>query len=99
MPWSNAARTMARPSGELISSLRLRHAAELGQPSHQLRTLVLQELLGRVLAPSFVVSAADDQAAIAHTVNAVAEATPAYLHGVGPVLRGRSVRPALRSRG
>jgi glutamate-1-semialdehyde 2,1-aminomutase len=77
---------------------------ELGQPSQEFRTLVLQELLGRgVLAPSFVVSAAHDRAAIAHTVNAVAEAMPAYLqalrNGIGTVLRGRSVRPALRSRG
>jgi glutamate-1-semialdehyde 2,1-aminomutase len=77
---------------------------ELGQPSQEFRTLVLQELLGRgVLAPSFVVSAAHDQAAIAHTVNAVAEAMPAYLqalqNGIGTVLRGRSVRPALRSCG
>lgn len=76
---------------------------ELGQPSQEFRTLVLQKLLGRgVLAPSFVVSAAHDQAAIAHTVNAVAEAMPAYLqalqNGIGTVLRGRSVRPALRSR-
>jgi glutamate-1-semialdehyde 2,1-aminomutase len=58
---------------------------ELGQPSQEFRTLVLQELLGRgVLAPSF-------------------EAMPAYLqalqNGIGTVLRGRSVRPALRSRG
>jgi glutamate-1-semialdehyde 2,1-aminomutase len=73
---------------------------ELGQPSQEFRTLVLQELLGRgVLAPSFVVSAAHDQAPIAHTVNAAAEAMPAYfqaLHnGIRTVLRGRSVRPAL----
>ena len=65
---------------------------------------MLQKLLGRGgLAPSFVVLAAHDQAAIAHTVNAVAEAMPAYLqtlqNGIGTVLRGRSVRPALRSRG
>jgi len=49
------------------------------------------------------VSAAHDQATIAHTVNAVAEAMPAYLqalqNGIGTVLRGRSVRPTLRSRG
>ena len=77
---------------------------ELGQPSQEFRTLVLQELLGRgVLAPSFVVSAAHDQAPIAHTVNAVAEAMPAYLqalhNGIGTELRGRSVRSALKSRG
>ena len=77
---------------------------ELGQPSQEFRTLVLQELLGRgVLAPSFVVSAAHDHAAIDHTVDAVAEAMSAYLqalqNGIGTVMRGRPVRPALRSRG
>jgi len=77
---------------------------EQGQPSQEFRTLVLQELLARgVLAPSFVVSAAHDPAAIRHTVDVVAEAMPAYRqaleHGVGSVLRGRPVRPALRPRG
>lgn len=77
---------------------------EQGQPSQEFRTLVLQELLERgILAPSFVVSAAHDQAAIRQTVEAVAGAMPAYRraleHGVGNVLRGRPVRPALRRRG
>ena len=77
---------------------------ELGQPSQEFRTLVLQELLGRgVLAPSFVVSAAHDQAAIGHTVDAVAEAMSAYRqalqNGIGTRMRGRPVRPTLRSRG
>ena len=77
---------------------------EQGQPSQGFRTLVLQELLDRgVLAPSFVVSAAHDQAAIRHTVNAVAQAMSVYRqaleHGIGTVLRGRPVRPAMRPRG
>lgn len=77
---------------------------EQGQPSQAFRTLILQELLARgVLAPSFVVSAAHDPAAIRHTVDAVAESMPIYRRalerGIGTVLRGRPVRPALRSRG
>lgn len=76
----------------------------LGQPSQEYRTLVLQELLERgVLAPSFVVCAAHDTAAIQHTVDAVAEMLPVYRealeHGITTVLRGRPVRPALRTRG
>ncbi len=77
---------------------------EQGQPSQEFRTLVLQELLERgVLAPSFVVSAAHDPAAIRHTVDAVAETMPVYRraleHGIGTVLRGRPVRPVMRPRG
>ena len=77
---------------------------EQGQPSQEFRTLMLQELLARgILAPSFVVSAAHDPAAIRHTVNAVAESMPAYRqaleYGIGTVLQGRPVRPALRPRG
>jgi glutamate-1-semialdehyde 2,1-aminomutase len=75
-----------------------------GQPSQEYRTLVLQELLTRgVLAPSFVVSAAHDAAAIQQTVNAVAELLPIYRtaleRGIGDALRGRPVRPAIRARG
>jgi glutamate-1-semialdehyde 2,1-aminomutase len=77
---------------------------EEGQPSQEFRTLILQELLDRgVLAPSFVVSAAHDPAAIRHTANAVAESMTVYGRalesGIGAVLRGRPVRPAMRSRG
>lgn len=77
---------------------------EQGEPSQAFRTLVLQELVVRgVLAPSFVVSAAHDLAAIRHTVDAVAESMPMYRHalehGIGTVLRGRPVKPSLRSRG
>jgi glutamate-1-semialdehyde 2,1-aminomutase len=75
-----------------------------GQPSQAFRTLVLQELLSRgVLAPSFVVCAAHDPAAIRQTVDAVTELMPAYRRaledGIEKVLRGRPVRPALRTRG
>ena len=75
-----------------------------GRPSQEFRTLVLQELLGRgVLAPSFVVSAAHDSAAIEQTVAAIADLMPVYRqaldHGVETILRGRPVRPAVRARG
>ncbi|HEY6531128.1 MAG TPA: glutamate-1-semialdehyde 2,1-aminomutase [Acidimicrobiales bacterium] len=75
-----------------------------GNPSQGFRTLVMQELLERgVLAPSFVVSAATDQAAVDQTVAAVADIMPLYAQalesGVEPLLRGRPVRPALRRRG
>ena len=75
-----------------------------GRPSQEFRTLVLQEFLERgILAPSFVVSAAHDSAAIDQTVAAVADLMPVYRkaldHGIGTVLRGRPVRPAIRPRG
>ena len=75
-----------------------------GQPSQAFRTLVLQELVDRgILAPSFVVCAAHDQAAIGQVVEAVAELMPLYRRalesGVEQVLRGRPVRPAIRARG
>jgi glutamate-1-semialdehyde 2,1-aminomutase len=77
---------------------------EAGHPSQDFRTLVLQELIGRgILAPSFVVCAAHDPAAIRQAVDAVAELMPVYRHaleqGIGEVLRGRPVRPAMRVRG
>ena len=77
---------------------------EQGQPSQAFRTLVLQELVGRgILAPSFVVCAAHDPAAIRHTIDAVAELMPIYRRGIedgiATVLPGRPVRPALRPRG
>jgi glutamate-1-semialdehyde 2,1-aminomutase len=75
-----------------------------GQPSQGFRTLVLQELVDRgILAPSFVVCAAHEPAAIRQAIDAVAELMPVYRraleHGLGGVLRGRPVRPALRARG
>jgi glutamate-1-semialdehyde 2,1-aminomutase len=77
---------------------------EAGRPSQDFRTLVLQELIGRgILAPSFVVCAAHDPAAIRQAVDAVAELMPVYRraldHGISQVLRGRPVRPAMRVRG
>jgi len=75
-----------------------------GAPSQEFRTLVLQEFLDRgILAPSFVVSAAHDTDALKQTIEAVAELMPVYRRaledGVGQVLRGRPVRPAIRARG
>ena len=75
-----------------------------GNPSQEFRTLVLQELLDQgVLAPSLVVSAAHDPAAIAHTIDAVAGMLTVYRqaleHGIGSVLRGRPVQPAIRRKG
>jgi glutamate-1-semialdehyde 2,1-aminomutase len=75
-----------------------------GQPSQAFRTLVLQELVAHgILAPSFVVCAAHDPAAIQQTIDAVAELMPTYHcaleHGIEQVLRGRPVRPAIRRRG
>jgi glutamate-1-semialdehyde 2,1-aminomutase len=75
-----------------------------GRPSQEFRTLVLQELIERgILAPSFVVSAAHDPAAIRETIEAVAALLPAYRRalddGIPAVLRGRPVRPAFRRRG
>ncbi len=77
---------------------------ERGEPSQAFRTLVLQEFLEQgILAPSFVVSAAHDSAAIKQTVDAIARLMPVYQRGldegVNSVLRGRHVRPALRARG
>lgn len=77
---------------------------EQGRPSQEFRTLVLQELLSRgILAPSFVVCAAHDESAISQTVDAVAGLMPIYRRaledGISGVLRGRSVRPAIRARG
>ncbi len=75
-----------------------------GQPSQEFRTLVLQEFLEHgILAPSFVVNAAHDAKALSQVTDAVAELMPVYRRalddGVGTVLRGRPVRPAVRRRG
>src|SRR5690606_3676078 len=72
-----------------------------GRPSQAFRTLCLQETLTRgVLAPSFVVSAAHDDAAIDETVEAVGAALRVYRQaldgGVERFLVGRSVKPAFR---
>jgi glutamate-1-semialdehyde 2,1-aminomutase len=75
-----------------------------GRPSQEFRTLVLQEFIERgILAPSFVVCAAHDESAINQTIEAVAGLMPIYQRaledGVAGLLRGRSVRPAIRARG
>jgi len=75
-----------------------------GEPSQLMRTITLQVFLEHgVLAPSFVVSSAIDEAALDTTVAAVAALMPCYERALeqGPdsVLRGRPVRPALRRRG
>jgi glutamate-1-semialdehyde 2,1-aminomutase len=72
-----------------------------GRRSQEFRTLFLSELLDRgVLAPSFVVSTALDEDDIEHTAQAVFEAGCVYRkaldEGIGPHLRGRPVKPALR---
>jgi glutamate-1-semialdehyde 2,1-aminomutase len=74
-----------------------------GERSQGFRTLFLQELLRRrILAPSFVVSAAHDDDAIDQTVAAVEGALPAYERaleeGLETVLHGRHVKPTIRRR-
>jgi glutamate-1-semialdehyde 2,1-aminomutase len=74
-----------------------------GERSQGFRTLFLQELLRRrILAPSFVVSAAHDDDAIDQTVLAVEGALPAYERaleeGLETVLHGRHVKPTIRRR-
>ncbi|MFC7807169.1 glutamate-1-semialdehyde 2,1-aminomutase [Streptomyces olivaceus] len=73
-----------------------------GRPSQAYRTLFLRRLLaGGVLAPSFVVSGALDDADIEHTVEVVAEACAVYRKALdagdpAPWLGGRPVRPVFR---
>ena len=74
---------------------------EAGARSQAFRTLFLQETIRRgVLAPSFVVGTAHDDAAIDHTVNAVGEALRVYRRaledGVEQHLAGRPVKPVFR---
>lgn len=74
-----------------------------GNPSQEFRTLVMQVLLEQgVLAPSFVSSAAHDADAVAQTIDGMATLTVTYRQaleqGIGSVLRGRPVRPAIRPR-
>lgn len=72
------------------------------QPSQQYRTLFLRQLLaGGVLAPSFVVSSALDDADIDHTVAVVAQACAVYRKALDaadptPWLAGRPVKPVFR---
>ncbi|MFI0980972.1 glutamate-1-semialdehyde 2,1-aminomutase [Streptomyces sp. NPDC021093] len=77
---------------------------EYGQPSQEYRTLFLRQLLaGGVLAPSFVVSSALDDADIDRTVDVVARACAVYRKALdagdpGPWLAGRPVKPVFRRR-
>ncbi|MCX5536520.1 glutamate-1-semialdehyde 2,1-aminomutase [Streptomyces sp. NBC_00006] len=75
---------------------------EYGQPSQEYRTLFLRQLLaGGVLAPSFVVSSALDDADIDRTVDVVAQACAVYRKALDagdptPWLGGRPVKPVFR---
>lgn len=75
-----------------------------GRPSQAYRTLLLQELTRRgVLAPSLVVSAAHDAAAVEATADAFAGALAVYARALDAgttdgFLFGRPVQPALRRR-
>ncbi|MGW5860577.1 glutamate-1-semialdehyde 2,1-aminomutase [Streptomyces sp. NPDC055239] len=75
---------------------------ENGQPSQQYRTLFLRQLIaGGVLAPSFVVSSALDDADIERTVDVVAQACAVYRKALDatdptPWLAGRPVKPVFR---
>ncbi|MGW4544991.1 glutamate-1-semialdehyde 2,1-aminomutase [Streptomyces violaceorubidus] len=72
------------------------------QPSQSYRTLFLRRLLaGGVLAPSFVVSGALDDADIDHTVDVVADACAVYRKALDaadptPWMAGRAVKPVFR---
>jgi glutamate-1-semialdehyde 2,1-aminomutase len=75
-----------------------------GRPSQAFRTLALQVFVEHgILAPSFVVCAAHDTQAINQTIDAVTQLMPVYRQaledGVERWLRGRPVRPAIRTRG
>ncbi|MEV4427703.1 glutamate-1-semialdehyde 2,1-aminomutase [Streptomyces sp. NPDC049602] len=86
-----------RPSNLVFATLD-----ENGHPSQEYRTLFLRRLLaGGVLAPSFVVSSALDDADIDHTVDVVAEACAVYRKALDatdptPWLAGRPVKPVFR---
>ncbi|MFD5013561.1 aminotransferase class III-fold pyridoxal phosphate-dependent enzyme, partial [Streptomyces chartreusis] len=75
---------------------------ENGRPSQPYRTLFLRRLLaGGVLAPSFVVSSALDDADIDQTVDVVAQACAVYRKALDaadptPWLGGRPVKPVFR---
>ncbi|MFK8906344.1 glutamate-1-semialdehyde 2,1-aminomutase [Streptomyces sp. YS-3] len=75
---------------------------ENGRPSQRYRTLFLRRLLaGGVLAPSFVVSGALEEADIDHTVDVVARACAVYRKALdaadpSPWLGGRPVKPVFR---
>jgi glutamate-1-semialdehyde 2,1-aminomutase len=86
-----------RPSNLVFATLD-----EHGRPSQPYRTLFLRQLLaGGVLAPSFVVSSALDEADIDRTVDVVAQACAVYRKALDagdptPWLGGRPVKPVFR---
>ncbi|MFF9066715.1 glutamate-1-semialdehyde 2,1-aminomutase [Streptomyces sp. NPDC014891] len=73
-----------------------------GRPSQEYRTLFLRRLLaGGILAPSFVVSSALDEADVDRTVEVVAQACAVYRKALDagdptPWLGGRPVKPVFR---
>jgi glutamate-1-semialdehyde 2,1-aminomutase len=72
-----------------------------GNRSQLFRTLFLQETIERgILAPSFVVGAAHDDAAIDRTIEVVAEVFAVYRqaleNGIDRYVRGRPVKPVFR---
>jgi glutamate-1-semialdehyde 2,1-aminomutase len=72
------------------------------KPSQLFRTLFLQELIkGGVIAPSFIVSYAHDDAAIDHTIDVVDRALSVYraalADGVERYLEGPPVKPVYRT--
>ena len=87
---------LGRPSNLVFATLDAD-----GNRSQHFRTLFMQEMIGRgVLAPSFVVGAAHDDAAIDQTVDAVGQALVVYRQaledGIDGYLRGRPVKPVFR---
>lgn len=73
-----------------------------GQPSQGYRTLLMQEIIGRgILATSLVVNYSHSEADIDRTVEAFAESFRVYRRaledGLDRHLRGRPVKPAIRS--
>ncbi|MFG2500714.1 glutamate-1-semialdehyde 2,1-aminomutase [Streptomyces sp. NPDC048441] len=75
---------------------------ENGQPSQQYRTLFLRQLIaGGVLAPSFVVSSALEDADIDRTIEVVAQACAVYRKALDatdprPWMAGQPVKPVFR---
>ncbi|MFF9331001.1 glutamate-1-semialdehyde 2,1-aminomutase [Streptomyces albogriseolus] len=75
-----------------------------GRPSQEYRTLFLRRLLtGGILAPSFVVSSALEEADVDRTVDVVGQACAVYRKALDagdptPWLGGRPVRPVFRRR-
>jgi glutamate-1-semialdehyde 2,1-aminomutase len=72
-----------------------------GERSQAFRTLFMEQLIAEgIVGPSFVISAAHDDAAVDRTIEAVAKVLPLYARALedGPErhMRGRSVQPVWR---